>query len=195
MRSDRRKLLTLLTAGLLVGLVPGAGRGADPTPAQMRDALRKMRKETLDRLYRERPKLKAKLRGAAGYGVFSLEGFQLLFLGSSGGRGLVRDNLTGRDTYLRVASVGAGLGVGYRDQRLVLVFKSRDVLKRFVAEGWSFGSEGAAAAKAGNEGVADSGIQLADGIEAFPLVETGLIFKVTLQGYKYWPDQELMDKR
>jgi lipid-binding SYLF domain-containing protein len=184
-------LLTALSGGLLLGLVPGLGQGADPTPVQVREALRNMRKETLERLYREQPKLKAKLRGAAGYGVFTQEGFQVLFVGGSGGRGLVRDNLTGRDTYMRMASVGAGLGVGYRDVRLVMLFKTREVLKRFVTEGLTFGGEGVAAAKSGDSGQDVTGIQPSAGIEVYPLVDTGLMLKVTLQGSRYWVDEEL----
>lgn len=195
MQADKRALLRMLLGGVLLGGYPTWARAADPTPAQLKEQLRKLRKETLDRLYAHEPGLRVKVRGSAGYGVFAVEGVQILFVGGSGGRGIVRDNLTGRDTYMRMGSLSAGLGVGYRDLRLVLVFKKRDALTRFVTEGWTLGGEGAAAAKSGAQGSGTVGMEFPEGIEAYPLVETGLMFKVSLQGARYWVDETLSGRK
>jgi hypothetical protein len=41
----------------------------------------------------------------------------------------VRDNKTGRDTYMKMGEVGVGLGVGIKDFRAVFVFHSPEVMQ------------------------------------------------------------------
>jgi lipid-binding SYLF domain-containing protein len=156
-----------------------------------RDELRAMRKDTLAQLYQESPAAKKEVRAAAGYGVFGVFGAQVLLLGGSGGRGIVRHNLTGRDTYMRVGSVSAGLGLGFQDQRTVLIFKHRDILKKFLDEGWVFSGEAAAVAKQNGQGDSANDMASLYGIKVYQLTKNGLIAQGTVQGTKYWKDDEL----
>jgi lipid-binding SYLF domain-containing protein len=172
-------------------LALGTADAADPTPAEVRASLRKMRQETLDELYQVESSARKAIRGAAGYAVFSQTGAHVLFLGGAGGRGVVRDNLTGRDTFMKMASGGVGLGLGVRETRLVLVFKKRDTLKKFVEEGWQFGGETAAVAKTGESGGAAGEVEAAPGIAVYQLAKDGLIAQASVQGTRYWKDDEI----
>lgn len=159
--------------------------------AASRDELRAMRKETLEQLYQANPQAKREIRAAAGYGVFGFTGAQVVILGGGGGRGIVRNSLTGRDTFMRVGSVSAGLGLGFKDIRTVLIFKHRDILLKFLEEGWVFSGEASAVAKSENKGQSASDLTSPLGIKVYQLTKTGLMAEGALQGAKYWKDEEL----
>lgn len=182
-----------LLAGLAMALclLAMSAAGAADDAASIRDALRQMRKETLDQLYKEHPKARTQIRKAAGYGVFGVTGVQIFILGGSGGRGVVRDNLSGRDTYMKMGAVSGGLGVGVQDTRTVLIFRTRDVLKKFLEKGWTFGGETAATAKVEGKGGTAGELETPEGITIYQLTRTGLMAKGTVQGTKYWKDEEL----
>lgn len=187
MRRPDRGLAVLLAMLLLAAMSAVA---ADDKAAA-RDALRDLRKQTLDQLYREDPKAKTLIRKAAGYGVFGVMGVQMLFVGGSGGRGIARDNLTGRDTFMRMGAVSGGLGIGFKDTRTVLIFRRRDVFKQFLDKGWTFGAEAEATAKVEGKGGTAGALETPDGITVYQLSTTGLMAKGTVQGTKYWKDEEL----
>lgn len=193
-------LLKRLLVALLVGLsltvslpVQAAedGKSAKADRDQARAALRQMRKDTLADLYQEEPKARVSIRGAAGYAVFESAGAHVLFVGGSGGRGIVRDNLTGKDTFMRMGAVRAGLGIGFEDVRTVLVFKKRATLQEFLEQGWTFGGETAAVAAAEGKGGGGREIETKAGIGVYQLTKTGLVARGALAGTKYWKDEEL----
>jgi len=182
--------MLMLAAGL-VAVVAFTSVYAGDDKGTARDELRKMRKETLDLLYKETPQARQEIRKSAGYGVFSVAGAQFVFVGGSGGRGVVRDNLNGRDTYMKMGAVSAGLGVGFKDVRTVLIFESRAMLEEFLNKGWSFGGESAAVAKKGETGGGVGDRAPTKGIKVYQLTKTGLMAQGTVQGTKYWRDEEL----
>jgi lipid-binding SYLF domain-containing protein len=159
--------------------------------AAARDALRQMRKDTLEALYREVPKARNQIRGAAGYGVFGTTDVHVLFVGGSGGQGVVRDNLSGRDTFMKTAAVAGGLGLGVEDTRTVLIFNNRKVLKQFLDNGWTFGGETAAVAKVDGKGGQTGELEAPQGITIYQLARSGLMAKGSVQGTKYWKDDAL----
>ena len=85
MRRVDQLLAALGFACCLLG-TPAVGVAEDV--AAVRDALRQMRNETLDQLYKEVPRARMQVRSAAGYGVFGAAGVHILFVGGSGGRGV-----------------------------------------------------------------------------------------------------------
>lgn len=179
------RLLVIGLACCLLG-VPVAVLAEDE--AAVRNALRQMREETLDQLYKEVPRARMQVRSAAGYGVFGAAGVHILFVGGSGGRGVVRDNLNGRDTYMKMSAVAGGLGIGFEDTRTVLIFKKRAVLKEFLDKGWTFGGETAAAATVDGKGSATGELESPQGITIYQFTKTGLMAKGSVQGTKYWKD-------
>jgi hypothetical protein len=113
------------------------------------------------------------------------------FESAGGGSGVVRDNLTGRDTYMRMGAVSGGLGIGFKDTRTVLIFRKRDLLKQFLDKGWTFSGEAEATAKVEGKGGTAGALETPEGIIIFQLGTAGLMAKGTVQGTRYWKDDEL----
>jgi lipid-binding SYLF domain-containing protein len=185
-----RKIIVFL--GLFLALLLGgcATSGAT-TPAGKRQAILDMKQEVLAELYRINSGARAQVANAPGYAVFSNANVNLILASFSGGQGVVRDNKTGKYTYMKMGEAGIGLGLGVKDFRAVFVFHSRDVMQRFIDSGWAFGGHADAAAKAGEKGAAVGGEVLIDGVTIYQMTESGLALQATLKGTKYWKDTEL----
>lgn len=178
--------LVTLTLGGLVSPVR-----AD-TPAEQRSEIQKMRRETLARLYKVHPAAKAAIQQAAGYAVFSNVGINLILLSAAGGSGVAHNNRTGKDTYMKMVSGGFGFGLGVKDFRGVFVFATPDKLDAFINSGWEASAQADAAAKAGDKGGALAGaITVAPGVTLYQLTESGLALQATIQGTKYYKNDDL----
>jgi lipid-binding SYLF domain-containing protein len=151
-----------------------------------------MKNETLVKLYAQKPETRAMIKKAAGYGVFSNIGTYIFLLASGNGYGIVVDNSTGQKTYMKMGSVGFGLGVGVKDIRAVFIFRNKRVLNEFVEKGWEFGGQADAAAKSGDKGGAASGeAYIETDIIVYQLTEAGVALQATIAGTKYWKDKDL----
>jgi len=149
------KLLMLSLAILAASLNAFAGLFGPKgdTDEEKRETVRKQRDEMLAELYKSKPDLKNRIKKAAGYATFKQSDVNLFLLASGNGYGMLVDNKTGKETFMRVASLGGGLGLGVKDLRVVFVFKDAKVMKDFVDEGWQFGGKADAAAKYEDTGV------------------------------------------
>lgn len=185
------KLTRTLGVALACVLLAGAcvsGNGS----AEKRVNIEKMRSETLARLYQIEPGARTHIRKAKGYAVFSNIGVNVILLSAGGGWGVVHDKSTGKNTYMRMASAGLGLGLGVKDFRGVFVFTKKDALEWFIDRGWDASAQADAAAKAGTKGDAWAGaVDVAPGIKLYQITENGLALQATIQGTKYWKDSEL----
>ena len=116
----------------------------------------------------------------------------IILVSAGGGYGVVVDNSTGNRTYMKMALGGIGLGLGAKDYRQVLIFKSKETLNKFIESGWEFGGHADAAAKAGESGGELSGAAaIGSDIEAYSMTESGLALQATIAGTKYWKDKDL----
>ena len=177
--------LTLLVAGACV-TPPG------DTVSSQRQTVLNMREDTLAKLYRIRPGTRALIRRSAGYAVFSNINVNLVLLSAGSGWGVARDNRTGRDVYMKMGSAGIGIGLGVKDFRGVFVFTTQSAMRQFVDSGWDASAQADAAAKTGKQGGALSGaIDVAPGIKLYQITEHGLALQATIQGTKFWKDDEL----
>lgn len=182
-------LCLVLTAQLADGGVFG---GDDKSTEEKRAEVRKMRDQVLADLYKEKPELKSRINKAAGYGVFSNLGINVLLLSTARGAGIVVDNATGKETFMKVGSVGVGVGLGVKDFRAVFIFYDKEVLKKFVDKGWEFGGQADAAAKSGEKGGSgEAAGSVTAGMEIYQFTESGLALQATIQGTKYWKDKDL----
>ena len=180
--------------GICLMSLPAAGclGPSGTTTAEKRTAVHTMRTETLAKLYELHPAARQEIRKAAGYGVFSNVGVNLILLSAGTGWGVVRDNATGKDVHMRMASGGIGLGLGAKDFRGVFVFTTKEALARFVEDGWDASGQADAAAKSGDKGDAyASAIDVAPGIKLYQITEHGLALQATIQGTKYWRDDDM----
>jgi len=182
----------LLAAGVAVAALVGCATPDGANVAEKRAAVAEMRADTLRTLYEVEPQAEGEIARAAGFGVFSNIGVNLIFLSAGNGWGVVRDNATGEETYMKMVSAGIGLGLGVKDFRGVFVFTSQDALASFVESGWDASAQADLVAKSDDKGDGYAGaIDVAPGIKLYQLTENGLALQATIQGTKYWKDDGL----
>ncbi len=186
----QRAMLGFLALFMALVLNGCATTGAT-TEDQKRQAILKMKQEVLSDLYKAHPGAKSKIAGAPGYAVFSNANINVVLASFSGGEGVVRDNASGKHTFMKMGEIGIGFGLGVKDFRAVFVFHDRDTMRHFVTNGWEIGAHADAAAKAGEKGAAVGGEILLDGVTIYQLTESGLALQATVKGTKYWRDSEL----
>ncbi|MEM1183794.1 MAG: YSC84-related protein [Planctomycetota bacterium] len=180
--------ITLATTLLAAGCSTPKGENAD----EKRDYVRAAASETLKKLYQERPDLEPRIEKAAGYGVFSTIGTNLILVSTGGGFGVVYNNDTKEETFMRMGEVGVGLGLGVKDFRAVFVFDTAKAVTDFVETGWAFGADADAAAKTGDTGgAAGAKGDISDEVTIYQLTENGLALSATVAGTKYWKDDDL----
>lgn len=173
-------------------VVAGCARPNDGTPAQKRTYINQMRQDTLNELYAKYPHARQQVESAAGYAVFSNVNTQIIFFGGGGGYGVAVDNSTGKKTYMRMAQASAGLGIGLKDFREVIIFRNPSTFNKFVISGWDFGVEAGAGAKSEEKGGEVSGaLSVSDDVTIYQLTEAGVELKTTVSGKKYWLYKEL----
>ncbi len=151
-----------------------------------------MKDEVLSRLYAEKPSTRDEIKNAQGYAVFSNIGINLVLFSAGGGKGVVHDNKSGKDTFMNMGSAGVGIGLGVKDFRGVFVFHNRDSLNTFIDKGWDFSGQADAAAKSTDKGAEGSAAgTVVNGVSLYQMTETGLALQATLQGTKYWKNSKL----
>jgi hypothetical protein len=142
-------LLAALAADSHAGLF--GPKGDDVKEKQA--TVRKQRDEMLAELYASNPALKDTLKKAVGYATFNQKDLNLFLLASGNGYGVLVDK-AGKETFMRMASLGGGLGIGVKDIRVIFIFRDEKVMKQFVDQGWQFGAKADASAKHDDVGVA-----------------------------------------
>ncbi|MHC4385691.1 MAG: lipid-binding SYLF domain-containing protein [Planctomycetota bacterium] len=187
MKKTAALFLLLALSVVLIGCSPGNKLTND----EKRQAIDTMAAETLQRLYTERPSTIEQVKKAAGYAAFSNANINIIFASAGGGYGVVIDNATGDKTYMKMGSGGLGIGLGAKDYRQILVFKTADSMNKFILSGWAFGGHADAAAKAGDKGGEASGEGVIGDVKVYAMTESGLALQATVTGTKYWKDDEL----
>ena len=184
-----QRLKLMITAGLLLVLAACMTNGG--SPAQRRAAVQDMKSQVLSELYQNKPDVRQQIADARGYAVFSNANINLVLASFGGGYGVLHNNATGADTYLKMGEVGVGVGAGIKDFRVVMVFHTLDAMQRFMDFGVGLGAQADAAVVASDQGAAVGGELQLDNITVYQLTQTGLALQATIKGTKYWLDPEL----
>lgn len=164
----------------------------DSALVQRRNEVREIERDSLAALYEVNPAARLVIERAAGYAVFSTFGIKLFFAGGTTGKGIVVNNLTHRNTFMKLVQVQAGLGFGAKKDRLIFVFETQNALREFINKGWEFGGQaGAAAMVADRGGLLSGAASVSPGVYLYQLTETGLSASITLGGTKFFKDDEL----
>jgi len=151
-----------------------------------------MAAQTLQDLYKLQPTAEAAIQKSAGYAVFNNKGTNVLLVSTASGAGIAVNSSTKQETFMKMISAGAGLGMGVKDYRVIFVFEDDKALAQFLDSGWSGSAQTDAAAKAGKSGAAYSGaVEVAPGVWVYQITKNGLALQLTLQGTKYYKDDEL----
>jgi lipid-binding SYLF domain-containing protein len=188
----RFKVIACMLAVAL--LSPVAYSGEDDNEKK-REKSRKMAAQTLQDLYKAQSTAQAAIQKSAGYAVFNNMGTNLLVLSTARGAGIAVDTQSKQETFMKMVSAGAGLGVGVKNYRVIFVFESDKALAHFLESGWSGSAQTDAAAKAGKSGAAYSGAaEVAPGVWVYQITKNGIALQITLQGTKYYKDDDLNKK-
>lgn len=188
-----------LIFGLMFVVIVFSGFWSGKSPKEIKEENRKERveriksaNETLQLLYKYAPEAKDMVLRSYGYATFSNVGVNLVLLSAEGGKGLAHNNKTGLYTYMNMASGGVGFGLGIKDFRAVFLFENKKAYDNFVNNGWEANAQADAAAKYEKSGGALNAAEtVAPGIRLYKLTQNGLALQISIQGTKYWKDEEL----
>jgi len=180
-------LLTLGSSLALGGDAKKAESKADAKAQEKRDKIDAEAKAALDRLFAASASAKALYEKAYGHAAFDNTKVAIGISGG-GGSGVAVVRKSGDKTYMKMGTVGVGLGLGGQSYNVVFLFESEAAFRSFVDKGWQ--ADAGASAVAGKEGVnAESTFH--DGMAYFVMTEKGLMAAADVAGTKYWKNDKL----
>ena len=106
-----------------------------PTETVYGLAVNPLSEAALDKLYAEKPAARNEIKSAKGYAVFSSIGVNLFLVSTERGGGILRDNRSGKDIYMKMFSAGGGVGMGVKDFAVVFIFHTETAMDDFQKEG------------------------------------------------------------
>jgi lipid-binding SYLF domain-containing protein len=153
-----------------------------------------MRDTALKDFYAGRPEIQGEVQKAVGYAVFDASQVNIvLYLGSSGA-GVMVDNATGKETFMKMARAGTGPGVGYKTYRQLIVFKDRGLFDTFTSVGADVGASADATLKtSGSKGgmALDGSVSFNPLMSVYQYTDSGALLQANWGGVAYLPDEEL----
>jgi lipid-binding SYLF domain-containing protein len=124
--------------------------------------------------------------------VFSNFGMKILVAGGGKGSGVAVNNKSKQETFMKMAEVQAGVGMGVKKFRQVWVFETQQAFDDFVQAGWQAGAQTTAAAQTQGQGAALQGaVSVQPGAWLYQLTDDGLALEATVKGTKYYKDDAL----
>jgi lipid-binding SYLF domain-containing protein len=188
MRTSRR----LGLAAILVAACLPPAQAVAASPDEQRAAIRNAADATLGQLYAAQPTAKKAIEKAAGYAVFSELSTKILLAGGGGGKGIVVDKVAKQDTYMLMATLQAGYGMGIAKTHLVWVFERESDLKAFVQNGYELGTSVNLQVNPGTGGgIYDGAVEVQPGVWLYQISDAGLALDLTVEGTKYFKDTNL----
>ena len=107
-------------------------------------------------------------------------------------KGVAVDSRSGAKTYMLMATISAGLGLGISKSHLVWVFETREAFENFVNTGIELGANANLTVNPGaGGGLYDGAVEAAPGAWLYQLSDAGLAAELTVQGTKYFKDPNL----
>lgn len=199
-----RKLGTTIL--LLCALTGAAYAGTDSTgsdaastlspaeAAKERKEILAMRDATLKRLYKVKPAVRNEIAKADGYAVFDANQANVILLVAGSGEGVLVDNATGQNTFMKMKRLGTGPGVGFKKYKQVLVFKSRKLVDTFKTVGADVTASSDATFKLSehNEGKSVEGVVSLDPmVSVYQITDKGALLQANWGGMAYLPNDAL----
>ena len=184
-------IVTTVLCGLALAAPLTASSQDESALIQKRQQVREMVRDALATLYEYQPSARFAVDRAAGYGAFSTFGIKIFFAGGGTGSGVVVNNHTHRDTFMKMVKVQAGFGFGASKDRLIFVFETQRALRDFVTQGWEFGGQASLSAMVAEQGGTFTGaVSVSPGGYLYQLTDTGLAASLTLSGTKFFKDSD-----
>ncbi len=156
-----------------------------------REAKRQKIDETADQALKDvlasSPKARDLFKDAYGWAAFDNLKIALGFSGG-GGNGVAVNKATGGRTYMKMGTVGVGLGLGAKSYQVVFLFQDKRTFDSFVNQGWQ--ADASASAVAGTQGAAAQ-TGFVNGLAVYQLSQKGLMARADIAGTKYWKNKKL----
>ena len=192
-------IVVVIAIALLVGSVgAGSASAAEKSDvssveaAKKRDALLKMRDEALEDFYATKPEIKEELTKAVGYAVFDASQVNIVLIVGGTGGGVLVENGTGKEIFMKMRRVGTGPGIGYKSFRQLMIFKDRSLLDQFRTLGADVGASADATMKIGDKGVAlDPNVSFNPLLSVYQITDRGALLQANWGGVAYQPDADL----
>lgn len=184
------QLSRIVTTGLVALAFVAHGASAQTSDKAAKQAeILKSAEASLAAFGKADPKVKAELDKAPGHAVFTTYGLSFL-VGGAGGKGVVHDRATKKNTFMDMALASAGLQIGASETRYLFIFKDAASMQQFIDKGWD--ASAAIAAGAGTGTKTDGGsVGSFTGGKMYQLTKTGLQIGAAAAGTKVWKDKDL----
>ncbi len=162
--------------------------------AKQRQQILAMRDATLKRLYKIKPSVRNEIAKADGYAVFDANQTNIVLLVAGSGDGVLVDNATGQNTFMKMKRLGTGPGLGFKKYKQVLVLKSRKLVDTFKTVGADVTASGDATIKLSEhqegKGI-DHAVSLDPMVSVYQLTDRGVLLQANWGGMAYLPDGDL----
>ena len=143
--------------------------------------------ESLDEVLKESKGAKELFDNSYGWAAFDNLKIAWGFSGG-GGNGVAVNKKSDARTYMKMGTVGVGLGLGAQKYQVVFLFQDKETFTNFVEKGWQ--ADATAQATAGTAGVGGQ-TGFVNGIAIYQLTDKGLMASADIAGTKYWKNKKL----
>jgi len=144
-------------------------------------------KEALDELFADNPKAKELYESSYGWAAFNNMKLAFGFSGG-GGNGVAVIRETGEKTFMKMGTVGVGVGLGINKYNVIFLFQDTKTFNNFVEKGWQ--ADAGATAAAGTH-AAEVKTDFVNGMAIYQITEKGLMANADIAGTKYWKNDKL----
>jgi lipid-binding SYLF domain-containing protein len=144
-------------------------------------------KQALDEVFNDSKNAKELYEKAYGWAGFDNLKLALGWSGG-GGNGVAVNKKSGARTYMKMGTVGVGLGIGAQKYQVIFLFQDEQTFRNFVDKGWE--ASASAQAAAGTEGIGGK-TGFVNGIAIYQITEKGLMASADVAGTKYWKNKKL----
>lgn len=162
--------------------------------AKQRKEILAMRDATLKRLYKVKPAVRNEIAKAEGYAVFDANQANVILLVAGSGEGVLVDNATGQNTFMKMKRLGTGPGIGFKKYKQIMVFKSRKLVDTFKTVGADVTASSDATLKLSehNEGKGVDGVVSLDPmVLVYQITDKGALLQANWGGMAYLPNSDL----
>ncbi len=187
-----KKFFAALAVVMCLVMFSTVTEAAKASPAEQRRQIDELNQKTFSRLYEKYPNAQRVINDCYAWATLSNTGMKLGLFGSSHGRGLAVNNVTGERVYLRMEEQSVGLGVGVKEYDLIFLIANREAWDNFIAGKIRFGTSAEASANDSvNGGSIEGATYVAPGVWVLQMTTKGVALEASLKGTKIFRDKKL----